>query len=102
MLPPHFHPRASNYVVAIHGTTATYMIPENGGGVVKQTLSPGKMTIFPQASLHTMMNLGKLRPLPMRLSPISVAQAGTLCRVWFVSCMLLKKSRCSCTLMREV
>ncbi|KAF1356762.1 RmlC-like cupin domain-containing protein [Delphinella strobiligena] len=58
MLPPHYHPRASNYVVAIHGTTATYMIPENGDGVVKQTLTPGKMTIFPQGSLHTMMNIG--------------------------------------------
>jgi len=58
MLPMHYHPRASNYVVAVHGTTRTYMIEENGARVVQQTLNPGQMTIFPQASLHTMYNLG--------------------------------------------
>jgi len=58
MLPMHYHPRASNYVVAVHGTTRTYMIEENGARVVQQTLSPGQMTIFPQASLHTMYNMG--------------------------------------------
>lgn len=31
MLPPHIHPRASNFVVAVSGTTETYMIMENGG-----------------------------------------------------------------------
>jgi len=59
MLPPHYHPRASNYVVAVHGTTRTYMIEENGARVITQTLSPGQMTIFPQASLHTMYNMGE-------------------------------------------
>jgi len=59
MLPPHFHPRATNYVVAIEGITNTYMIQENGARVVSEILSPGKMTIFPQASLHTMQNTGK-------------------------------------------
>ena len=58
MLPPHYHPRASNYVVAVQGTTDTYMIAENGARTVKETLTPGKMTIFPQASVHTMMNTG--------------------------------------------
>ena len=34
------------------------MIQENGARMVKEILTPGKMTIFPQASVHTMMNLG--------------------------------------------
>ncbi|KAI9835491.1 MAG: hypothetical protein M1837_003775 [Sclerophora amabilis] len=58
MLPPHFHPRASNYVVSVSGTTDTYMIMENGARTVKTTLTAGQMTIFPQASIHTMMNTG--------------------------------------------
>lgn len=58
MLPPHIHPRATNFVVAVSGTTRTYMIAENGARTVEETLSPGQMTIFPQASIHTMMNMG--------------------------------------------
>ncbi|KPI44539.1 Spherulin-1A [Cyphellophora attinorum] len=58
MLPPHLHPRATNYVVAISGETQTYMINENGARTVQATLTPGKMTIFPTASVHTMMNVG--------------------------------------------
>ncbi|KAK4926932.1 hypothetical protein LTR66_000885 [Elasticomyces elasticus] len=58
MLPMHYHPRASNFVVAVAGTTMTYMFEENGARVVTQTLTPGKMTIFPQASMHMMMNIG--------------------------------------------
>jgi len=58
MLPPHYHPRASNYVVAITGNITTYMIEENGARTVTSNLSPGKMTIFPQASVHSMMNTG--------------------------------------------
>lgn len=58
MLPPHIHPRATNFVVAIAGTTQTFMIAENGARTVSETLSPGQMTIFPQASVHTMMNIG--------------------------------------------
>ncbi|KAL9107322.1 MAG: hypothetical protein Q9227_007774 [Pyrenula ochraceoflavens] len=57
-LPPHLHPRASNYVVSITGTTNTYMVMENGARTVRETLSPGKMTIFPQGSIHTMQNTG--------------------------------------------
>ena len=45
-------------VTAINGTTDTYMIEENGAQVIKETLTHGKMTIFPQASIHTMMNTG--------------------------------------------
>jgi len=60
MLPPHFHPRATNFVVAIEGETKTYMIEENGARIVSETLTPGKMTIFPAASLHTMQNTGEI------------------------------------------
>lgn len=55
MLPPHLHPRATNYVVAVAGTTRTFMINENGARTVEATLTPGKMTIFPTGSVHTMM-----------------------------------------------
>jgi len=58
MLPPHYHPRAANFVVAMSGTTDTFMVEENGARTVKTTLTPGKMTIFPQASLHMMQNTG--------------------------------------------
>ena len=34
------------------------MIEENGAQVITETLTHGKMTIFPQASVHTMMNIG--------------------------------------------
>ncbi|KZF20129.1 spherulin-1A [Xylona heveae TC161] len=58
MLPPHYHPRASNYVVAVAGTTDTFFIEENGARLVENTLTPMKMTIFPAASIHTMVNRG--------------------------------------------
>jgi hypothetical protein len=58
MLPPHWHPRGTNFVVAVEGETQTWMIAENGAEPITTTLTPGKMTIFPQASLHTMQNLG--------------------------------------------
>ncbi|KAF4536324.1 uncharacterized protein LTHEOB_2085 [Lasiodiplodia theobromae] len=58
MLPPHYHPRAANFVVAVNGTTDTYMIEENGARTVKVTLDAGKATIFPAASIHLMENRG--------------------------------------------
>jgi len=58
MLPAHFHPRATNLVVAIEGETNTYMIEENGATMVNTTLTPGKMTIFPKGSVHSMQNTG--------------------------------------------
>ncbi|KAG9248775.1 spherulin-1A [Calycina marina] len=58
MLPPHLHPRATNVVVAVEGMTTTYMVEENGARAVTEVLSPGKMTIFPRGSLHTMQNMG--------------------------------------------
>jgi oxalate decarboxylase/phosphoglucose isomerase-like protein (cupin superfamily) len=59
MLPPHYHPRATNFVVAVEGETKTWMIQENGADVVETVLTPGKMTIFPQGSLHSMQNTGE-------------------------------------------
>ncbi|KAI1843065.1 hypothetical protein JX265_005155 [Neoarthrinium moseri] len=58
MQPPHYHPRASNYIVVIEGTVETYMIPENGGELIKVLLEPGQMTLFPKGSLHSMQNMG--------------------------------------------
>jgi oxalate decarboxylase/phosphoglucose isomerase-like protein (cupin superfamily) len=57
MLPPHHH-RATNFVVAIHGVTRTWMKIQNGAYPVVTTLKPGQMTIFPKASLHFMQNIG--------------------------------------------
>jgi len=75
MLPPHFHPRATNYVVAVSGETETFMIAENGVRTVKTTLTPGKMTIFPQGSVHTMRNLGCENA--QLVSALSSEDAGT-------------------------
>lgn len=58
MLPPHYHPRATNYVISIMGNTTTYMIAENGARRVTEQLTPGQMTIFPRASMHAMQNVG--------------------------------------------
>jgi hypothetical protein len=60
MLPPHLHPRATNLVTAITGNTTTWMIGENGVKTMKTNLTPIKMTIFPQGSLHVMQNNGTL------------------------------------------
>lgn len=68
MLTPHFHPRATNMVVAIEGTTNTYMVQENGARVVTERLTPGKMTIFPTGSVHSMQNTGML-PSPRFSNP---------------------------------
>ncbi|KAF3356847.1 Tubulin gamma chain [Verticillium dahliae VDG1] len=78
MLPPHYHPRASNYVVAVEGTTETFMTLENGARLVRTILTPGKMTIFPTGSLHTMQNTGRFRCENATLvSALSSEDAGT-------------------------
>ncbi|KAH6692191.1 spherulin-1A [Plectosphaerella plurivora] len=58
MLPPHYHPRAANYIVAVEGATETFMLLENGARLVKTKLEPGQMTLFPTGSLHAMQNTG--------------------------------------------
>ncbi|KAH7390726.1 RmlC-like cupin domain-containing protein [Pyrenochaeta sp. MPI-SDFR-AT-0127] len=56
MLPPHLHPRATNLVTAITGNTTSWMIGENGVKTMRVDLTPMRMTIFPQGSLHVMQN----------------------------------------------
>lgn len=58
MLPPHLHPRATNFVVGIEGETQTFMIQENGAEIVTATIVPGQLTIFPRGSVHSMQNMG--------------------------------------------
>jgi hypothetical protein len=62
ILPPHLHARGTNYVVAVHGNTTTYMYEENGARLVTQQLTPGQATVFPQASMHMMVNTGMCLP----------------------------------------
>lgn len=70
MLAPHIH-RANNLVVSVSGTTQTYMVQENGARLVQQVLTPGMMTIFPPASVHSMYNTGMF--LIPRYGPIGIA-----------------------------
>ncbi|ETN42868.1 uncharacterized protein HMPREF1541_02026 [Cyphellophora europaea CBS 101466] len=58
MLAPHSHPRATNLVVSVSGSTKTFMRAENGADDRVTTLTPGKMTVFPQGSMHAMVNQG--------------------------------------------
>ncbi|KAF1810777.1 spherulin-1A [Eremomyces bilateralis CBS 781.70] len=58
-LPPHFHPRGSNYVMHVAGPAVkTYMTMENGARTVEEKILPYQMTIFPHASVHAMENTG--------------------------------------------
>lgn len=59
MLPPHYHPRAANWVVAITGNTTTWMQEENGAHTITTHLTPMKATIFPAGALHMMGNEGE-------------------------------------------
>ncbi|CAD6441625.1 9e9e26af-1e51-49f3-a1c9-1ee2bba2fe37 [Sclerotinia trifoliorum] len=83
MLPPHYHPRGTNFVVAVEGVTQTWMVEENGAKIVNQTLRPWQMTIFPRGSIHSMQNIGTVRPRRLRLSMlngIKVVPKLLLCR----------------------
>ncbi|KAF4551408.1 Hypothetical protein D9617_13g099060 [Elsinoe fawcettii] len=75
-LPPHFHARASNYVLSIHGDIQTYMIGENGSPTISTLLKPGQMTIFPQGAPHTMWNTGCENA--QLVSALSNEDAGTM------------------------
>ncbi|KAF3927996.1 Spherulin-1A [Arthrobotrys entomopaga] len=76
ILPAHIHPRAANYVVGIKGSTKTFFFEENGANVITNTLTPGVMTIFPQAALHTMYNEGCTESI--LISALSHPDPGTL------------------------
>ncbi|KAF2115297.1 RmlC-like cupin domain-containing protein [Lophiotrema nucula] len=75
MLAPHWHPRGTNLVIAVSGNTTTYMVAENGAKPVITTLTPGRMTVFPQASLHTMQNNGCENA--QLISALDTADTGT-------------------------
>jgi oxalate decarboxylase/phosphoglucose isomerase-like protein (cupin superfamily) len=67
MLPPHLHPRATNLVTAITGNTTSWMIGENGVKTQMVHLTPMRMTIFPQGSLHVMQNNGECSVLMLTM-----------------------------------
>lgn len=94
MLPPHYHPRAANFVVAVSGTTDTFMIGENGARTVRTTLTPGKMTIFPLASLHMMQNTGMFYVRMVFLS-WAISRPHMICTVLPVVVVLLPYFRVS-------
>ncbi|KAK2017495.1 spherulin-1A [Colletotrichum eremochloae] len=75
MLPPHYHARASNYVVSVMESTETFMTLENGARVVRTKLVPGMMTVFPQGGLHTTQNTGCVNAT--LISALSSEDAGT-------------------------
>ncbi|KAF1931621.1 RmlC-like cupin [Didymella exigua CBS 183.55] len=76
MLPPHFHQRAHNAVIGIHGNTTSWMINENGVRTVKVDIIPFRMTLFPQGSLHVMQN-NDCEPA-LLLSALNSDDSGTL------------------------
>jgi len=61
----HIHPRSAEVFTVLNGTLYTEMVPESGAvdaagnqRVVKLTLGPQMMTVFPIGSLHMQMNPG--------------------------------------------
>ncbi|UJO22033.1 Spherulin-1A [Fulvia fulva] len=76
MLPPHYHPRAANWVVAITGNTTTWMQEENGAHTITTHLTPMKATIFPAGALHMMGN--EACEDAMMVSALTDEDAGTL------------------------
>ncbi|KAI5364006.1 Putative rmlC-like cupin domain superfamily, rmlC-like jelly roll protein [Septoria linicola] len=76
MLPPHFHPRAANWVVSVMGNTTTWMQEENGAHTIVTYLPPGKATIFPAGAMHMMAN-NECEPAQL-VSALNSEDAGTL------------------------
>ncbi|KAF2402148.1 spherulin-1A [Trichodelitschia bisporula] len=75
ILPAHLHPRATNMVVSVQGQVHTWMVQENGARTVETDLTPGKLTIFPQGSVHMMQNVGCDKAL--LVSSLNSEDAGT-------------------------
>ncbi|EMF12727.1 RmlC-like cupin, partial [Sphaerulina musiva SO2202] len=76
MLPPHYHPRAANWVVAVLGNTTTWMQEENGAHTIVTSLTPGQATIFPAGSMHMMAN-NACKPAQL-VSALNHEDAGTM------------------------
>lgn len=92
ILPAHFHPRASNYVVSIEGNTTTYMYEENGAHTITAVLTKGKATIFPAGSMHTMVNNGEYDQDALFTTPhtMSAAREHHVSTVRLIPCCLTR------------
>jgi len=55
---PHTHPRATEILYLVSGTMEAGFIEENGARFVKNNLTPGQGTLFPQGSIHYQINTG--------------------------------------------
>lgn len=56
---PHYHPRASEFLYMLSGTTLQVgFILENGARFVQNTLNPNQGFLYPKNSFHYQANLG--------------------------------------------
>lgn len=55
---PHTHPRATELLYLVTGEMEAGFIEENGARFVKNTLTSGQGTLFPQGSIHYQLNTG--------------------------------------------
>lgn len=55
---PHFHPRATEFNLAINGTLFTGMLAENDARLVTNTIQPGQAALFPRGAIHFEQNMG--------------------------------------------
>lgn len=55
---PHTHPRATEILYLVYGEMEAGFIEENGARFVKNTLTKGQGTLFPQGSIHYQINTG--------------------------------------------
>jgi oxalate decarboxylase/phosphoglucose isomerase-like protein (cupin superfamily) len=65
MLPPHFHPGATNIAVAVEGETEAIVLQKNGATFVRTVLSLGKLTLLPPGSIHLVQNNGEYATIPL-------------------------------------
>ena len=55
---PHTHPRATEILYLVDGEMEAGFIEENGARFVRNALTGGQGTIFPQGSVHYQINIG--------------------------------------------
>ena len=80
---PYLHPRATNSVVSISSTTQIIVIHENGAQIITEISTMGKMTIFPQSAIHTMMNMGCENAQPVSALNSGDADTSHLANAFF-------------------
>jgi quercetin dioxygenase-like cupin family protein len=56
--PPHSHPRAAEFSLAVNGTFEAGFIAENGARTVTTTLQQGQAILIPKGAMHWVVNLG--------------------------------------------